>query len=72
MVTHSSIFAWRIPWTEEPYGLQSMGSQSRTRLKRVSAHTHTHTRIVLYVLPGACRSENALNRMDVMSWKVNP
>ena len=28
MVTHSSILAWRIPWTEEPGGLQSMGSQS--------------------------------------------
>ena len=27
MATHSSIFAWRIPWTEEPAGLQSTGSQ---------------------------------------------
>ena len=27
MATHSSIFAWRIPWTEEPGGLQSMGLQ---------------------------------------------
>ena len=27
MATHSSIFAWRIPWTEESGGLQSMGSQ---------------------------------------------
>ena len=27
MVTHSSILAWRIPWTEEPGGLQSLGSQ---------------------------------------------
>ena len=27
MVTHSSILAWRIPWTEEPGRLQSMGSQ---------------------------------------------
>ena len=27
MVTHSSILAWRAPWTEEPGGLQSMGSQ---------------------------------------------
>ena len=27
MTTHSSIFAWRIPWTEQPRGLQSMGSQ---------------------------------------------
>ena len=27
MATHSSILAWRIPWTDEPGGLQSMGSQ---------------------------------------------
>ena len=27
MATHSSILAWRIPWTEEPGGIQSMGSQ---------------------------------------------
>ena len=27
MAIHSSILAWRIPWTEEPGGLQSMGSQ---------------------------------------------
>ena len=27
MATHSSILAWRIPWTEEPSGLQSMGSE---------------------------------------------
>ena len=27
MTTHSSILAWRIPWTQEPGGLQSMGSQ---------------------------------------------
>ena len=31
MATHSSILTWRIPWTEEPGGLQSMGSQ-RVRL----------------------------------------
>ena len=30
--THSSTLAWRIPWTEEPGGLQFMGSQSQTRL----------------------------------------
>ena len=28
MAIHSSILAWRIPWTEEPGGLQSVGSQS--------------------------------------------
>ena len=27
MATHSSILAWRVPWTEEPDGLQPMGSQ---------------------------------------------
>ena len=32
MATHTSILAWRIPWMDEPGGLQSMGSQSRTRL----------------------------------------
>ena len=32
MATHSSILAWRISWTEEPGGLQSMGAQSQTRL----------------------------------------
>ena len=32
MATHSSILALRIPWTEEPDGLQSIGLQSRTRL----------------------------------------
>ena len=30
MATHSNILAWRIPWTEEPGGLQSMGMQSQT------------------------------------------
>ena len=32
MATHSSILAWKIPWAEEPGGLQSVGSQSQTRL----------------------------------------
>ena len=32
IATHPSILAWKIPWTEEPGRLQSVGSQSRTRL----------------------------------------
>ena len=36
MVTHSSILAWRIPWTEEPGGLQSTGSQ-RVRHDRATS-----------------------------------
>ena len=39
MVTHSSIPAWRIPWTEEPGGLQSMGSQELGMTERL---THRH------------------------------
>ena len=37
---HSHILAWWIPWTEDPGGLQSMGSQSQTQLKQLSTHTH--------------------------------
>ena len=54
--TRSSILAWRIPWTEEPGRLQSIVSQSRIQLKRLTTplrtprppppppppHTHTH------------------------------
>ena len=36
MATCSSIFAWRITWTEEPGGLQSMGKESDT-----TEHAHT-------------------------------
>ena len=32
MATHCSILAWKISWTEEPGGLQSMGSQSQARV----------------------------------------
>ena len=38
MATHSNILAWKIPWAEEPDGLQSMGSQSQTN--RASTHAH--------------------------------
>ena len=39
MATHSSILAWRIPWTEEPDGLQSMESQ-RDGHDWATSHTH--------------------------------
>ena len=49
MATHSSILAWRIPWTEEPGGLHSIGSQrvrhdwATNTHECMHAHTHTHT-----------------------------
>ena len=43
MVTHSSILAWRIPWMEEPGGLQSMGSQ-RVRHDWTTSLSLSHVR----------------------------
>ena len=54
MAIHSSLLAWRIPWTKEPGGLQPMGSQ-RVRHDRTHTHTHIyvcvciHTYIYIYV-----------------------
>ena len=42
MATHSSIPAWRLPWTEEPGGLQSMGLQESDMTEQPSAHTRIH------------------------------
>ena len=54
MATHSSILAWRIPWTEEPGGLQSMGSQRVGRDK--VTHTHawilTHSKVRVWEVIG--------------------
>ena len=38
VATHPTILLWRVPWTEEPGGLQSIGLQSQTRLKRLCMH----------------------------------
>ena len=45
MAIHSSIPAWEIPWTEEPGGLQFMGSQrvGHNLVTNTRTHTHTHT-----------------------------
>ena len=43
MAPHSSTFTWKIPWTEEPGRLQSMGSLSRTRLSNFTLTFHFHT-----------------------------
>ena len=54
MVTHSSILAWKIPWTEESGGLQSMGpkeldtTEHLTKYIYIYTHTHTHTHTHTY------------------------
>ena len=61
MATHSSTLAWKIPWTEEPGRLQSMESQSPTRLSdfTFTFHFHalekemaTHSSVLAWRIPG--------------------
>ena len=61
MASHSSTLAWRVPWMEEPGGLQSMGSLSRTRLSdfTFTFHFHamekeiaTHSSVLAWRIPG--------------------
>ena len=40
MATHSSVLAWRIPWTEVPGGLRSIGLQRADTTEQLSMHTH--------------------------------
>ena len=44
MATHSSILAWRIPWTEETGGLQFMGSQRDRRDRETNTNTYMFLR----------------------------
>ena len=61
MATPSSLLAWRLPWREEPGGLQSMGSKSRTRLSDFTFTFHfnalekemaTHSNVLAWRIPG--------------------
>ena len=61
MATHSSTLAWKIPWTEKPGRLQSMGSLSRTGLSDFTFTFHfqalekemaTHSSILAWRIPG--------------------
>ena len=64
LATHPSILAWRSPWTEEPGGLQSMGSQKiGTWLKQLSMPQNTHicTRMFLATFTIFRKPYNVLN-----------
>ena len=59
MATHSSTLAWKIPWTEEPGGLQSIGLQSRTRLSDITSLLHfLFTQFVHEITEGEVWEEN--------------
>ena len=61
MAPHSSTFAWKIPWTEEPGRLQSMGSLESDTIERLHFHFSlhalekemaTHSSVLVWRIPG--------------------
>ena len=50
IAAHSSTLVWKIPWMEEPGGLQSMGSQRVGHDKATNTHTHTHTHTRFFLI----------------------
>ena len=60
MAPHSSTFAWKIPWTEEPGGLQSMGSLELDTTERLHFHAlekemATHSSVLAWRISGMGR-----------------
>ena len=47
MATHSSILAWKIPWTKEPGRLQSMGSQESDTTRQLNHHKWFYSFLLL-------------------------
>ena len=63
MITHSSFLAWKIPWTEEPDGLQSMGSQSQRQL---NTHTGLIPSYFISYVSFLFRIQNLIERCSIM------
>ena len=59
MAPHSSTLAWKIPWTGEPGGLQSMGSLSQTWLSNFTFTFHLHT-----------LEKEMVTRSSVLAWRI--
>ena len=77
VATHSSILAWRIPWTEEPAGLQSMGLQGVrdnwsdwARLKLIWVLKELQQRHLKWSGRGREDSEERAIKGDLSRWKV--
>ena len=66
MATHSSILAWRIPWTEEPGVLQSMGHKESDRTEQ---QTH-FTKVILHL--NEVSSQGFKQGSSVQAWTPPP
>ena len=71
MATHSSFLVWRIPWTEEPGGLQSIESQSDT-MKRVNTHSYFFEYISLHTsrIPASLMFSNFFPALLWYNWQI--
>ena len=71
MATHSSTLAWKIPWMEEPGRLQSMGSLSQTRLKRLSSSSRKEDRedVSLFFFP-SCANDGTFFAFSLIEWEI--
>ena len=65
MATHSSILAWKVPWTEEPGGLQSMGSQIAGHDWATNTCTYT---LVVFLLKQSDFNPRLSNLFPVFRW----
>ena len=75
LATHSSILAWRIPWTEEPSGLQSMGSQRVGQNWSDWASRHSNLKFSVILLKAFSRFESSCVIMCVVCcvhWSSRP
>ena len=69
MATHSSTLAWKIPWMEEPGRLQSMGSQSRTRLSNFTFTFHFNTVLNINDINFNCIIHRDMGVPQLMLWE---
>ena len=67
MATHSSMLAWRIPWTEKLGRVQSVGSKKLDRTKRLNTRTYTH-HTVPPVQRHRCAGTSILARVQPTVW----
>ena len=71
MATHPSILSWKIPWTEEPGRLQSMGRQGSDMTEQLIHTIQDHARLA-EVQPRRARWEGCLQRLDPQEEEWTP